>query len=81
MNKVVIDGKTYIPEDEALGATSQGVAVSFVGKNVIVRSRNEGINAGTVVAADRSGVHSSGRSLDGACRLRDRASGCADVEK
>lgn len=56
MNKVVIDGKTYIPEDEALGAVSRGVAESFVGKNVIVRSRNEGINAGTVVAADRGGV-------------------------
>lgn len=33
-----------------------GVAASMVGKYVIVRSRNEGINAGEVVAADDTGV-------------------------
>lgn len=39
-------------------ATSEfgGVASSMVGKYVIVRSRNEGINAGEVVAADDTGV-------------------------
>ena len=33
-----------------------GVAASMIGKYVIVRSRNEGINAGEVVAADDTGV-------------------------
>lgn len=33
-----------------------GIASSAIGKYVICRSRNEGINAGTVVAADETGV-------------------------
>jgi hypothetical protein len=35
------------------------VATRMIGKNVIVRSRNEGINAGTVVVADETGVELS----------------------
>lgn len=35
---------------------SSGVASSMVGKYVIVRSRNEGLNAGYVEAADETGV-------------------------
>ena len=34
----------------------ESVATRLIGKFVIVRSRNEGINAGTVVIADQSGV-------------------------
>ena len=40
------------------------VAKSMIGKYVIVRSRNEGINAGKVTAADETGV-----VLKGARRL------------
>ena len=36
--------------------TSAGVASSMVGQYVIVRSRNEGINAGIVEMADETGV-------------------------
>jgi hypothetical protein len=35
------------------GAT---VATSMIGKYAIIRSRNEGINAGTIIAADHTGV-------------------------
>lgn len=34
----------------------ESVATRMIGKNVIVRTRNEGINAGEVVFADSSGV-------------------------
>lgn len=34
----------------------ESVASRMIGKNVIVRSRNEGINAGIVVIADETGV-------------------------
>lgn len=34
----------------------ESVASRMIGKNVIVRSRNEGINAGTVVLADDTGI-------------------------
>jgi hypothetical protein len=33
-----------------------GVATRYVGKYVIVRSRNEGVNAGKVIEADSTGV-------------------------
>lgn len=45
-------------------ASASGVASHAIGKYAIIRSRNEGINAGTVVAADHTGV-----ILDGARRL------------
>lgn len=40
------------------GAASEspGVAASMIGKYVIVRSRNEGVNAGKVIEADDTGV-------------------------
>jgi hypothetical protein len=44
------DGKTIKIEG------GNGVALAAVGMNVIVRSRNEGINAGTVEAADETGI-------------------------
>jgi hypothetical protein len=48
----------------APSATAKSVAANMVGKYVIVRSRNEGINAGEVVGADETGV-----ILKGARRL------------
>lgn len=57
--KMEINGEVWVKEssvekieytgEETLGST-------MIGKNVIVRSRNEGINAGTVVLADETGV-------------------------
>ncbi len=35
---------------------SSGMLQAFIGKYVIVRSRNEGVNAGLVVAIDETGV-------------------------
>lgn len=42
--------------DECSQSEAPGLASSMVGKYVIVRSRNEGINAGVVEAADETGV-------------------------
>ena len=65
MNKeesVVIGGIEYVPKSEVkekiiqIGAENT-IAGSCIGKFVIVRSRNEGINAGTVKAADETGVY------------------------
>ena len=43
-------------DGNATAESGGGVAGSMIGKYVIVRSRNEGINAGEVVAADDTGV-------------------------
>lgn len=43
-------------DGDATPEPANGVAASMIGKYVIVRSRNEGINAGEVVAADDTGV-------------------------
>lgn len=56
-----INGVTYVPESsmasEVVNFTGEEtVASRMIGKFVIVRSRNEGINAGTVVVADNTGV-------------------------
>ena len=60
-NTIQINKVDYIRKDsisaEVVNFTGEhGVASRMIGKNVIVRSRNEGINAGTVVAADETGV-------------------------
>lgn len=58
-NEVTIGGVKYVPASEAERVEFTGeesVASRMIGKFVIVRSRNEGINAGTVVVADSSGV-------------------------
>jgi len=58
-NSVVIDGVEYIPKAKAVvfeTGESSSLSTSFIGEYVIVRSRSEGINAGTVVTADESGV-------------------------
>ena len=49
--------EVFVSEDpKTNNVEAYGVASSMVGKYVIVRSRNEGINAGEVVAADDTGV-------------------------
>jgi len=58
---MLIDGVNYVREDsvqhdEVTFTGEESVASRMIGKFVIVRSRNEGINAGTVVMADSSGV-------------------------
>lgn len=65
---IKIDDIKYIREDKIESTIIQdpdsSVAVVAVGKKVIVRSRNEGINCGIVEAADSTGI-----ILKGARRL------------
>ena len=61
INTITINGTEYIrkssiTEEIVNFIGEETVASRMIGKNVIVRSRNEGINAGTVVIADESGV-------------------------
>jgi hypothetical protein len=61
INDVEYVRKDSIKQAEPLSTTvvvkeGDSVATAFVGKFVIVRSRNEGINAGTVEAADNTGI-------------------------
>ena len=60
MDKVIkIDDVEYIRKDSISLVEFTGektIASCMIGKNVIVRSKNEGINAGTVVLADETGV-------------------------
>ena len=58
---IKIDEVEYIRKDsikeEVINFTGEeSVATRMIGKPVIVRSRNEGINAGIVVTADNTGV-------------------------
>ena len=58
---MMIDDLKYVRSDlvknEVVNFTGEeSVATRMIGKNVIVRSRNEGINAGIVVMADETGV-------------------------
>ena len=56
---VIIDGREYIPINalpEIEFDSSKSIAQRLVGKGVIVRSRNEGVNCGTVVCADETGI-------------------------
>ena len=63
---VMIGGVEYIPKDSVKPAEivnftgKKTVASRSIGKAVIVRSRNEGINVGIVVIADESGVEIRG---------------------
>ena len=62
---ISIDGVDYVRKDNVKEKIVQidkenKVACSLVGKFVIVRTRNEGINAGTVVASDDTGIILSG---------------------
>ncbi len=53
-----LDGVEYIRKEDALLENFQSSSLTewAVGKHVIVRSRNEGINFGLVVAADETGI-------------------------
>lgn len=58
---IKIDNVEYVPVDsiksEVVNFTGEdSVASRCIGKQVLVRSRNEGINAGTVVTADATGI-------------------------
>jgi len=57
---VMIDGIEYVRADEAkkevIIQCGDSLSKVLVGKFVLVRSSNAGINAGTVVAADETGI-------------------------
>ena len=54
--------KDYVPADSFSNAETyeftgeETIASTLIGKKVIVRSRNEGVNAGIVVLADQTGI-------------------------
>lgn len=61
VDEMVIDGTTYVPkgsEKPEIVTVEKGksIASRYTGKFVIVRTRNEGINAGEVLCADQTGV-------------------------
>lgn len=61
IEKLEIEGIIYVPENsiktEIINFTGKkSIASRMIGKPVIVRSRNEGINVGIVVLADGTGV-------------------------
>jgi len=61
---LMVNDVKYVREDsvkkEVVNFTGEeSVATRMIGKKVIVRSRNEGINAGIVVIADNTGVELS----------------------
>ena len=61
MEQMIINDVKYVREDsvkeEVINFTgSESVSSRMIGKKVIVRSRNEGINAGVVVLADETGI-------------------------
>lgn len=59
--QMIINGIEYIKKDSIFTiAEGDTIANSMRGEFVIVRSRNEGINAGTVEAADDTGIVLSG---------------------
>ena len=56
INKVEYVRKDSVREEIVNFTGEESVASRMIGKFVIVRTRNEGINAGTVVVADETGV-------------------------
>ena len=62
METININGIDYVKKEDVENKQvieftgEQTIASTMIGKNVIVRSRNEGINIGTVVVADETGV-------------------------
>lgn len=64
IKEIVINGVAYIPKDcitEVVTYTGEEtIASRMIGKPVIVRSKNEGINVGIVVLADDTGVEIKG---------------------
>ena len=60
-NEIEVNGICYVKKDsvkiETVEWTGENTLASrLIGKNVIVRTRNAGINAGTVVLADETGI-------------------------
>ena len=60
-NEIIMNGVKFVRADSVPSPVinftgEESVATRMIGKNVIVRSRNEGVNAGTVIVADESGV-------------------------
>lgn len=58
---IMIDDVKYVREDSIKSDTivftgEKTIASTMIGKKVIVRSRNEGVNCGTVDAADETGI-------------------------
>lgn len=58
---IVINGTEYVKKDSVTIETVEftgksSLASRMIGKSVIVRSNNEGLNAGIVVLADETGV-------------------------
>lgn len=58
---IKIDNVEYVRKSDVVAETveftgEESIATRMIGKKVLVRSRNEGINAGIVVLADQSGV-------------------------
>jgi len=60
VDTIKLDDIEYVRKDAAVESVeftgTESIASRMIGKNVIVRSRNEGINCGTVVLADETGV-------------------------
>ena len=56
VNDVEYIRKDSVMEEAVNFTGDQSVATRMIGKKVIVRSRSEGVNAGTVVIADETGV-------------------------
>jgi hypothetical protein len=63
INELEINGTIYVPKDEVKKSLEvfeftgeKTVASVMIGKYVIVRSRNEGINVGEVELADDTGI-------------------------
>jgi hypothetical protein len=48
--------KDSIVEEKVIYTGEETIASRMIGKKVIVRSRNEGVNAGIVVMADETGI-------------------------
>lgn len=56
---MIIDGVEYVPKQnlpEFVIGDHASIAAAYIGRFVLVRSRNEGVNAGTVIACDKTGV-------------------------
>lgn len=57
LKTITLDNVEYVRRDSIIETVeSSPLLENLVGKYVICRSRNEGVNAGTVVAADETGV-------------------------
>ena len=58
---IMIDDEKYIREsdvnvEEVNITVNKSVAEAYIGNKAIIRTRNEGINAGIIVAADDTGI-------------------------